>query len=110
MNFGMKGMENPIYPVCYATPYLELFGEVTYAYLLLDMAVLAQKKLDEIFAEKGATDDEAQKALLKDHADAAFYHGKVQTARFFVTQILPGVYGKADSMMSEDISMLDVYL
>jgi hypothetical protein len=110
MNFGMKGMENPIYPVCYATPFLEMFSEVTYAYLLLDMAILAQQKLDAIFDEKGAGDDEAKKALLLDHADAAFYHGKVQTARFFVSQIMPGVYSKAESMMSEDISMLDVYL
>ena len=110
MHFGMKGKENPIYPISYATPYLEMFGEVTFGFLLLEMAVLAQKKLEEIYAEKGAGDTDAQKALLDEHEDAAFYHGKVQSARFFITQILPGVYAKARSAMTEDISMLDTKL
>lgn len=110
MNFGMKGRDNPLYPVSYATPYLEAFGEVTFALLLLEMAAVAQTKLEALYDEKGAADENAQKALRKDHDDAAFYHAKVQTARFFIKQILPDVYAKAASMASEDMCLLDVEL
>ncbi len=110
MNFGMKGRANPIYPVAYATPFLEMFGQVTFAYLLLDMAVLAQAKLEAIYADKGAADEEAKKKLRADHAEAAFYHGKVQTARYFVKQVMPRALATAASIASEDLTVLDIEL
>lgn len=110
MNFGMKGQSNPIYPVSYATPYLEMFGEVTLGYLLLDMAVLAAFKLDAIFKEKCVEGETAQKALCVDNAEAAFYQNKIITARFFIKQTMPGVYAKAMAAASEDLSLLDSVL
>ena len=110
MNFGMKGMENPLYPVSYATPFLEMFGEVTFAYLLLDMALVANDKLAAIHEAKGAGSEDEQKELRKENAEAAFYHNKVQTARFFITQTLPGVYAKAMAAGTEDLSLLNVEL
>jgi len=110
MNFGMKGRDNPLYPVSYATPYLEMFGEVTLAYLLQEMALIAYDKLNALYASKGAADDAAKLALRKNNAEAAYYHGKVQSARFFAKQILPGVFAKAMSAATEDISLIDVEL
>jgi alkylation response protein AidB-like acyl-CoA dehydrogenase len=110
MNFAMKGRANPLYPVSYATPFLAMMGDVTIGYLLLDMALVASKKLDAIYAEKAAADEAAKKALRQSHAEAAFYHGKMQTARFFVKQMLPDVFAKAMSAASEDMSLLDIEL
>jgi hypothetical protein len=110
MNFAAKGVKNPLYPVSYATPFLEMFGEVTFAYLLIDMALVAQAKFDALCGEKGCADDAAKKKLRENHADAAYYHGKVQTARHFVKQTLPRVYAKAMAMASEDLSLLDIEL
>ncbi len=110
MGFMMKGRANPLYPVSYATPYLAMMGDVTLAYLLLDMALTASEKLDAIYAEKAAVDDAAKKALRQTHAEAAFYHGKIQTARFFVKQMLPDVFAKAMAAASEDMSLLDIEL
>ncbi len=110
MGFRTKGAKNPYYPVGYATPYLYMFGEVLYAYFLLDMAILAHEKLTAIYEEKGATDEDAQKKLNAEHLEAQFYWGKIQSARFFIHQILPGVHAKAMSINSDDMSLMDVEL
>ncbi len=110
MGFRAKGAKDPYYPVSFATPYLEMFGEVLYGYFLLDMAMLAQKKLEALYEEKGASDDEAKAKLHAEHPEGTFYWGKVQTARFFIKQILPGVHAKAASFASDDTSLMDIEL
>lgn len=108
MNFGAKGRSNPLYAVSYATPYLEAFGEVTLAYLHLDMAVVASEKLAALYAQKGAADEAARQALRRENREIAFYHGKVETARYFIKQLLPGVYAKAHAAASEDLSLMNI--
>ena len=44
---------------------------------------------------------------MEQHADARFYFNKIQTAKFFATNILPGVYGIAKSVESDDTSPMD---
>jgi len=110
MSFAAMGKENPLFPISYATPYLKMFGDVACAYFMLDMAVVADERLENIYKAKNANDDESQKALRKENDEAAFYHGKVQTARFFIKQLLPDVYAISKSIESQDISMLDVEL
>ncbi len=110
MAFRTKGAKNPYLPVAYATPYLEMFGEVVFGHLLLDMALLAHSKLEALYVAKGAETAEARKALDADHPEATFYSGKVQAARFFVKHVLPAVQAKATTMASDDLSMLDVQL
>ena len=110
MNFGMKGRDNPLYPVSYATPFLEMFGQMIFGYLLLDMAVVANVKLEALYADKGAADDAAKKKLRTEHADTAYYHGKVQTARYYIKQTLPRVHSTAAAIASEDLSLLDIEL
>jgi hypothetical protein len=110
MGFRSKGAEDPYYPVSCATPFLEMFGEVVFGHLLLEMAILANEKLEKLYEEKGAADDAAKKKLDADHPEATFYSGKVHTARFFIKQILPGVHAKAASIASGDTSLLEVEL
>jgi butyryl-CoA dehydrogenase len=56
-----------------ATPFLELFGVVTLAWIWLRQAIVAQRALDD-----GAAGDEA-----------AFYRSKLHTARYFFAYELP---------------------
>jgi alkylation response protein AidB-like acyl-CoA dehydrogenase len=83
--FGMIGF--------YATRILHATGYLYGAKLLLEMALIAQKKVDE---------------LGKDHFDYPFYIGKVASAKFFCHNLLPRV-GKYLRVIKEgDFSIMDV--
>jgi alkylation response protein AidB-like acyl-CoA dehydrogenase len=110
MGFRTQAAKNPYYPVSFATPYLHMFGEVLYAYYLLDMALVAHDKLEALYANKGATDAAARKKLDADHPEARFYSGKIHTARFFIKQVLPNVHAKAAAAASGDMSLMDIEL
>ncbi|OGP97844.1 MAG: acyl-CoA dehydrogenase [Deltaproteobacteria bacterium RBG_19FT_COMBO_52_11] len=99
---------DPLYPMLNAYPYLELFGEVELAYLLIDQAIIAQNKLRAIFQNAGATTDEAKAKVIDDQADAAFYSGKVYTADFFASNILPKVQATAMTILGGNRSALNI--
>ncbi|MFH1538051.1 MAG: acyl-CoA dehydrogenase [bacterium] len=106
--FQAMGKKDMYYPILQATPFLELFSEVVIGQLLLEHAKIANEKLQAILKEKGCDSDEKKKAILEDSSEAAFYHNKIQTAAFYVTQIVPGVFAKAYSMDTGDRSPLEV--
>jgi alkylation response protein AidB-like acyl-CoA dehydrogenase len=109
VGFGKMGASGDmVYPALHACPYLEMFGDVMVAYLLLDQAVLAQEKLDAICKEKGADSEEAKRSLCERDDEAKFYWGKLCSAEFFTTQILPRVDARAESIQSESRSALEV--
>ena len=66
---GQKGMANPDEAAAAATDYLRMFALTTLGYLWTRMAEVAQSKLDS--------------------DDKAYYQAKIDTARFFVTRLLP---------------------
>ncbi len=100
--------KDPAYSLLHASPFLEAFGHLVTAYYLLDAAALADEKLSAIQKEAGASDDEAKRKLLDDNAEAAFYHGRIASARFFVTNILPHLHANVASMGAGDHSALEV--
>ena len=76
-------------PILNAPPYLDLFGDVAIGYLLMQAAGIAPKKLNAIYAEKGAKGSKAkQRALVHTNADVAFYQGKIAAAKFFAVNVL----------------------
>jgi len=79
-----------------ASPYLTLAGNVVVAWLLLAQAVLAQERLAELESKDGEA--------------ARFYSGKLETARFFVHQVLSQNRWKAEQILSGDRSALDICL
>jgi alkylation response protein AidB-like acyl-CoA dehydrogenase len=108
MKFGELMQADPIQPLLGATPYLEAFGHMVVSYYLLDAAVKANAKLNAICDEKGAKDEKARAQLLNDNTEAAFYHGRVASARYFVNNILPEVYALSAGMLSGDKSAMEV--
>ncbi len=110
-DFMTKSMSgDAIYSIAHATPYLSSFSEVVCAWLLMEQALIAQKRLDEICAEKGADDPEARKALAGENDEAKFYAGKLDSMKFYVTQILPNVQARVASAKTEDRTILDAVL
>jgi len=109
IQFGEIGASGDlVYPALNACSYLEMFGDVVVAHLLLDQAKIAQEKFDSICRENGAETIEARKSLCEDNDEAGFYWGKLCSADFFVTQILPRVHARAESILSGDRSAMEV--
>ncbi len=77
----------------YATRTLHASGKIWAAKLLLEMALIAQKRIDE---------------LGRDHYDYAFYAGKVASARFYVPNIMPDIAAFLEVCRNADSTALDV--
>ncbi len=97
-------------PVANAYPFLMMMGQVLAAWLLLWEAGVAEEKLGVICKAGGADRKNRAElsALIKDDSEAAFYHGKVLAARYYMKHILPEVQGTVKAIRSEDLSMMDI--
>ncbi|MDR1246464.1 MAG: acyl-CoA dehydrogenase [Clostridiales Family XIII bacterium] len=87
--------ENGVLAYSWATPYLAVAEDVAVAWMLLDQAAVASEKLK---ADAGC--------------DADFLNSKINTAKFFISSVLPQVSGKLDAIEKNDdafLSMEDKY-
>jgi len=87
-NRGEKGELIPLYAPRVLTCCAQLFA----AEAIMDQALLAKKKIEELGV---------------DHHDYAYYVGKVNTAKFFVNNILPNVYMQTELIKNADKSALE---
>ncbi|PKN70283.1 MAG: acyl-CoA dehydrogenase [Deltaproteobacteria bacterium HGW-Deltaproteobacteria-12] len=71
-----------------ATRFLDCVAEVAVAHLLLEQAVIAQRKL----------------ASPANEGDKSFYEGKLETVRYYVKNFLPQVFGRVRIISLEDTS------
>jgi len=92
----------------YAYPYLELFGDVIVGWLLIWQAVIAQDKLTKLAEEKGIKKPDGLEKLVTENADAAFYSGKVASARYFVSTVLSLANAKAQVIKNADKAALEI--
>jgi alkylation response protein AidB-like acyl-CoA dehydrogenase len=107
--FGLKSItEDFMTPILYATPYLELFGDVAVGFMLLWQAVIADRRLEELYRDAQADTPEKKAEFLKTNRSAAFYRGKVASAQFFANTILSLSKGKARAIMSGERSAIDL--
>lgn len=92
MDFGGRNMKGDrYYPVLHASNYLEMFGHIVLARVLVEQAAIGYR-----LAENAT-----------DLTDLQYYQGKLETARFFIHQVLPKVEALAISIRSEDRSVLE---
>ncbi len=109
LHLAQKGMSGELaIPVLYATPYQELFGDVSVGHLLLWQADIADRKLQEIFDKANAHTPESQLEILNQNYDAAFYKGKIVAAEFFCNFTLSLAPGKAQAITNGDISLVEM--
>ncbi len=107
--FGLKSItEDFMTPILYASPYLELFGDVAVGFMLLWQAVIADRRLHELYSDAKADTPEKKMELLKANRSAAFYRGKIASAQFFANTVLSLSKGKARAIMSGERSALDL--
>jgi len=97
-------------PINNAYPFLMMMGKVVSAWFLLWQAGIAQQKLEELAKARGVdiNDKAALAGLIKENKDAAFYSGKVYSARFFAKNVLPEVDAAVTAIKNEDMSILEI--
>jgi len=110
VTFHLAGVmqKDPALALSRATPYLEMFGHVAVAYFLLHGAGIAAEKLDGIAQREGAADEAARRKLAAGNVEAAFYFGRVASARYFVSQVLPQVAALGAAITDGDQSPLEM--
>jgi hypothetical protein len=76
----------------HAYPFMEVAGDVVFAWLMLWRAVIAARNL-----EKGAK-----------KKDKIFYEGQLKSAEFFTHSILPTTLGKMDAILAGNSAAVDI--
>ena len=98
--FG-KDMAVPLLNAC---PYLEAFGHMTVGFYLLQGALIADEKLQQLMKQVG-TSDLAEAA--RNNPDVGFYHDRILSARFFSYYMLPRIDSLSAAIQAEDRSALE---
>lgn len=108
-HFGKVAVKKDrLYPLLHAVPYLELFGDVELAYLLLDQAKIADEKLRFIFENAGAKTEDEKANLIQEQSEAAFYCGKLHVAEFFANHIHGRAQSTAEMILRGNRSALQI--
>jgi len=92
-SFSIKREEDPGLPLSVAKPFLDLTGHIVTTWMLLKSAVVADSFLGDSQTSE---------------TDRAFYQGKIFTARFAVSNLLPQVDALAQTISAWDRSILDM--
>jgi alkylation response protein AidB-like acyl-CoA dehydrogenase len=105
---GKEG--NFLVPVGNAYPFLNMMAHVISAYMLVWQASIAKDKLDALAKAAGADPSDWGKwaAFIADNADAAYYVGKVSTAKYFIFNVLPRIDSYATAIKSKDMSIMEI--
>ncbi|MCD6185800.1 MAG: acyl-CoA dehydrogenase [Deltaproteobacteria bacterium] len=89
----------------FAHPFLEVTGDITFAWMHLWRASVAAPKLAK---KAGSLDKEAVSAKAAKNKDVAFYAGQIASAKFFINTLLPSTYGKMDAISEGDSCVEDI--
>jgi len=109
MFFAQAGKSGDfLLPVLYACKFLEIFGDVVVGHFLLDGAAVAYDKLEAIYAAKEADSIGKKKGLQRTDKDAAFYSGRIASAKFFANEILTTVKARCESVKLGDKTALEI--
>ncbi|UCE62548.1 MAG: acyl-CoA dehydrogenase [Nitrospirota bacterium] len=102
-------VDNPYISPLFSVPYLKLLGDVTVGWLLLWQAVVAHEKLATLAKDEGLGLDETSiDELVEKKRDAAFYSGKLASARFFAGEVLIMSPTKARAILRADQTPLKI--
>jgi alkylation response protein AidB-like acyl-CoA dehydrogenase len=87
----VRQKENGFLAYSWATPYLTIAEDIAVAWMLLDQSVVASEKLKA-----------------GDAADTDFLTSKINTAKFFISSVLPQVTGRMDAIKKNDSTFLQL--
>jgi alkylation response protein AidB-like acyl-CoA dehydrogenase len=97
--------EKALNAYAFAHPFLEITGDVTFAWMHLWRASIAVPKLVK---KVGSLEKQAVAKKAEKNKDAAFYAGQIASAKFFINTLLPSAYGKMDAILEGDTSVEDI--
>ena len=95
-------------PLYNAGKFLELFGDVLVGHFLLDAALLAGKKLNAMYEEKGLFTIGGRKGLQREDQEAAFYAGRIASAKFFINDSVTTVNARCEAIKAGDKSAIEL--
>ncbi len=91
----------------HATPFLMFCSSVTAGWLLLQQAVVAHDRLEELKRERDVGDLETSE-FLKENPQARFYENKLITTQFFVEAVIPQYEGMMAAAKRRNYDPLDI--
>ena len=97
-----------IAPIYNAGKYLDIFGDMVVGYLLLDAAGIAQEKLNAMYEEKGLVTIGKKIGLQRENQEAAFYAGKIASAKFFINEAVTTVKARCAAIKANDKSAMEM--
>jgi len=89
----------------FASPFLEVAGDIVMAWMLLWRAVVSAPKLDKLV---GDAEGEDRVAKIEKNKNAAFYEGQVRSAEYFITSILPVTDGRMNAIQGTNSAVVDI--
>jgi hypothetical protein len=89
----------------HAVPFQEVMGDVIMAWMLLWRATVAVAPLEKLLA---GLEGDARRKKIETHKNAAFYHGQIQSATYFINSLLPVTHGKMDAIMAAESAVVDM--
>lgn len=75
------------------------------AWMLLWRATVAFPALEKLLA---GLEDDARRKKIETHKNAAFYHGQIQSATYFVNSLLPVAQGRMDAILAAESAVVDM--
>jgi hypothetical protein len=97
-----------VIPIQNAEPFLSIMGDVVCGWLLLHGAEIAKEKLDILYEASRPDTQEGKNALTDANPEFAFYQGKVASAKFFASEILPTVKVRCDIINEGEIIPMEI--
>jgi len=91
-----------------ATPLLEIFGDVLLGWFHLWQFEVVLKQYSQLCQEAGVQTPEDHAALVKKNPEAAFLQGKLTTAKYYITRLLPIVSGKVEGLKQKETAPIDM--
>jgi len=91
-----------------ARPFLEVFGDLLVGWQLIQGAKVASSALNKIYAEAGAQTQAERRAFARNNSEAAFYEGKIASASYFSSTILPTIKGRCLGIHAGDRTPLEM--
>jgi hypothetical protein len=77
-------------------------------YLLLEGAGIAQEKLNAMYEEKGLVTIGKKIGLQRENQEAAFYAGKIASAKFFINEAVTTVKARCAAIKANDKSAMEM--
>ena len=110
MQFGQWAKSaRMILPILNARPYLMILGDLVAGWKLVEGAGIAFEKLTYIYEEADAGDSKARRrAEDRNNPEAAFYRGKIASAKYFAANILSTIKGRCEAIQSGDKTPIEM--